>query len=461
MSPSTNELNSSPEHFEENTKFHLDQSNRWVILSKIIPWSELAEENGTLSEGKKGRPTKPFRVTLGCLLIQRILNLSARETVAQIKENPYLQYFLGFKCYEYKEPINASTLVYFRQRISLEIIKKINQKIIKENLEKPKNGEKKTQENEEVKNQGELILDASCIPSDVAYPTDLRLLNQGREITNQYIDKLYKPLKRQLKNKPKTERKKARKSYLKVAKKKVVTEKERKKAIQQQLKYLVRNLEHIENLIQAGSSLDLLTKTEQRKLESIQKISEQQKWMFENNKRSIEGRIVSISQPYIRPIVRGKARVAVEFGAKISISYVKGYVFLDKISWENFLESTYLQDQVELYYKNFGYYPKSIHVDKIYRTQANRKYCREKGIRMSGPKLGRPPKIISKSEKKQANLDERIRNRVEGKFGEVKRRYGLNLIKTKLAKTSENQIAMSILAMNLMTVLRSKLKAVL
>lgn len=306
-----------------------------------------------------------------------------------------------------------------------------------------------------------MILDASCIPSDVAYPTDLGLLNKGREITNKYIDKLYKPLKGKLKNKPKTERKQARKSYLKVAKKKKVKEKERKKAIKQQLRYLGRNLQHIENLIKGGSSLDLLRKTEQKKLESIQKIYEQQKWMFENNQRSIEGRIVSISQPYIRPIVRGKARVAVEFGAKISISYVGGYVFLDKISWENFNESKYLEEQVELYYKNFGYYPKSIHVDQIYRTQANRKYCREKGIRMSGPKLGRPPKIISKSEKKQANLDERIRNRVEGKFGEGKRRYGLNLIKTKLVETSENKIAMSILAMNLMTVLRSKLKAFL
>jgi transposase, IS5 family len=132
-----------------------------------------------------------------------------------------------------------------------------------------------------------LILDASCISSDVAYPKDLGLLNKGREMTNEYIDKLYKPVKKQLENKPKTERKKAQKNYLKGAKKKVVTEKERKKAIQQQLKYLVRNLEHIENLIQVGSSLDLLTKTKQRKLESIQKISEQQKWMFENNKRSI------------------------------------------------------------------------------------------------------------------------------------------------------------------------------
>jgi hypothetical protein len=143
MNNSTNNLNSSPEHFEENTKFRIDQNNRWVILSKIIPWSEIEEENTTLLEGKKGRPTTPFRVTLGCLLIQHILNLSDRETVTQIKENPYLQYFLGFKCYEYKEPIDASTLVYFRKRISPEIVKKINQKIIKENLGSQENEKKK------------------------------------------------------------------------------------------------------------------------------------------------------------------------------------------------------------------------------------------------------------------------------------------------------------------------------
>lgn len=151
MNNSTNKLNSSPEHFEENTKFQIDQSNRWVILSKIIPWSELEEENATLSEEKKGRPTTPFRVTLGCLLIQHILNVSDRETVEQIKENPYLQYFLGFKCYEYKEPIDASTLVYFRKRISPEVVKKINQKIIKENLENQENEKKKQQKTKKYK----------------------------------------------------------------------------------------------------------------------------------------------------------------------------------------------------------------------------------------------------------------------------------------------------------------------
>lgn len=298
-----------------------------------------------------------------------------------------------------------------------------------------------------------MILDATCTPSDIKYPTDLGLLNHGREILNKIIDKLYKPLKGKLEKKPRTDRKQARKNYLKVAKKKRVTDKERRKAIKKQLSYLARNLEHIENLINKGSPLDLLTKKEQKNLEVIKKLLEQQKWMYENNKRSIENRIVSIEQDYIRPIVRGKARQRVEFGAKISISYLEGYVFLDEISWENFNESQYLIEQIEKYKEYTGYYPKSIHVDKIYRTKTNRKYCKEKGIRMSGPPLGRPKKNVSNEEKKEAREDERIRNRIEGKFGEGKRRYGLNLIKTKLQETSETKIAMSILAMNLMTLL--------
>ncbi len=243
-----------------------------------------------------------------------------------------------------------------------------------------------------------------------------------------------------------------------MAKKKRVTQKERRKAIKKQLRYVARNLGYIKDLKEKGSTVDLLTKKEQQNLKTIKKLYEQQQWMYENNKRSIEKRIVSIEHPYIRPVVRGKAGKAVEFGAKISISYLEGYVFLDEISWENFNESTYLKEQVEKYYEYTGYYPESIHVDKIYRTKNNRKYCKEKRIRMSGPPLGRPKENVSKEEKKQAREDEKIRNRIEGKFGEGKRRYGLDLIKTKLKETSENKIAMIILAMNLMTLIRRVLK---
>jgi transposase, IS5 family len=94
----------------------------------------------------------------------------------------------------------------------------------------------------------------------------------------------------------------------------------------------------------------------------------QQLWMYENKKQSIEDRIVSLSQPHIRPIVRGKAGKSVEFGAKLSVSCFDGYVFLDHISWDNFNESTDLKVQIESFKDYTGYYPESVHVDKIYRT---------------------------------------------------------------------------------------------
>ena len=71
----------------------------------------------------------------------------------------------------------------------------------------------------------------------------------------------------------------------------------------------------------------------------LTEVYRQQLWLFENKKQSIEARIVSLSQPHIRPIVRGKAGKPVEFGAKLSASYIEEYVFLDRISWDNFNES--------------------------------------------------------------------------------------------------------------------------
>jgi hypothetical protein len=270
--------------------------------------------------------------------------------------------------------------------------------------------DKKKEESENI-NKGKLVLDATCAPADITYPTDLGLLNKAREQTEKIIDILYNPIKEQLKKKPRTNRKTARKNYLKVAKKRRATKKERRKAIKKQLKYIQKNLAHIEQLIAQGACLKILKKKKRYKmLLVITELYRQQLWLYENQKNSIENRIVSLSQPHIRPIIRGKARAAVEFGAKLSVSYFDKFVFLDKISWDNFNESGDLQSQVEKYKNLTGYYPESLHADKIYRTRKNREWCKERGIRLSGPPLGRPPLNVSFDDKKQAQLDESIRN---------------------------------------------------
>ncbi len=189
-------------------------------------------------------------------------------------------------------------------------------------------------------------------------------------------------------------------------------------------------------------------------------IYRQQMVMYRDRNHSISGRIVSVSQPHVRPIVRGKASSDVEFGAKVSVSLVNGFVFVDRISWEPYNESSDFKDQVEGYKNRFGCYPESVHVDKIYRTRDNREYCSTHGIRMSGPKLGRPM-IVSESNralmKKQRLIernDERIRNGIEGKFGQGKRRFGLGRIFEKLQNTSETAIMLGFLVLNLERVLR-------
>jgi hypothetical protein len=282
----------------------------------------------------------------------------------------------------------------------------------------------------------------------------LGLLNQARVKTEKIIDTLYKPLKGELEKKPKTYRNLARKNYLQVAKKRKPSRKERRKAIRKQLQYLKRNLYHIDQLIQAGASLEALSSTQYQSLLVVAEVYRQQQWMYDNKTSRIEDRIVSLSQPHIRPIVRGKAGVPVEFGAKLSGSLRDGYVFLDRIDWDNFNESGDLKAQIEAFKQDTGLYPESVHVDRIYRTRENRAWCKEKGIRMSGPPLGRPPAKVSPEKKKQALEDEKIRNAIEGKFGVSKRRFSLNRVMAKLPHTSQTAIAITFLVMNLSALLR-------
>ena len=347
-----------------------------------------------------GAPAKPFRMALGALIIKDYLGTSDEETVERIKENPYLQYFLGLSGYTTKAPFEASMFVHFRKRLDQELIGRINERIVlnlRQEEQNQKPGEEKAEEqptttaeseSELPPNQGKLILDATCAPADINYPTDLKLLNQAREQTEKLIDQLYELFREQWDKKPRTYRRIARKDYLELAKQRRPKRKKLRKAIRKQLSYLRRNLAHIDSLIAAGASLSELNQQNYRLLLVVSELLRQQQWMYENQTNRIEDRIVSLTQPHLRPIVRGKAGKNVEFGAKLSVSYTQGYCFLDHLRWDNFNESQDLESQVFKYYQRFGCYPESLHVDQIYRTRANRAWCKERGIRRGWTSFG-------------------------------------------------------------------------
>ena len=436
----------------------LRSDNRWIKIAKFIPWEEFEIlYSKSLTGSQMGSPALSVRIAIGALIIKERLGTSDEETVEQIRENPYLQYFLGFKGYKDEAPFHPTMFVHFRKRIGKKTLTKINEAITKKALaqavksskDKPrddKNGDSESPVPVS-KNKGKLLVDATCTPADITFPTDLKMLNTAREKSEEVIDILHRPLKGKQK-KPRTYRKKARKEFLSVARSKKVSKSKRRKAIRKQLGYLRRNLENIEKQSRK-ISLTNLTRRQYKNLLVIHEVYRQQKWMFDNRENRIADRIVSISQPHVRPIKRGKARAATEFGAKISASLVDGFAFVDRISWDAYNEAGDLKEQIESYHNRFGYYPQSVHADKIYRNRANRKFCKKLGIRLSGPALGRPPKQIDSQLKIQARQDELDRIPIEGKFGQAKRRFSLSKIMCKLARTSETAIAVTFIVLNI------------
>jgi hypothetical protein len=430
----------------------LKSGNRWVKLAKLIPWGEIEEiYTSNLAGTGMGAPAKSARIALGALIIKEHYGKSDEETVLEIQENPYLQYFLGYPAYSDKKPFDPSMLTHFRLRFGLSGSQKVNDIIgcrVKKDMAQPSQfNEENDNGDDPPKNSGKLILDATCAPADITFPTDLKVLNAARVKSESIIDDLHAPLKGSEK-KPRTFRKNARRDFLRAAKAKRLTEKKRRKAIRKQLGYLGRNLRSIKELSQK-IPLVCLTRKQYKNLLVIHEVYRQQKIMFDQKLRRIDDRIVSVHQPHIRPIKRGKAGRETEFGAKISVSLVDGVAFVDHVRWDNFNEGGDLPAQAKAYRERFGCWPESIHADKIYRNRDNLKFCRENGIRLSGPPLGRPPREPSEN-KAMAREDERDRVAIEGKFGQGKRRFNLDRIMSKGPDTSSCSIVMSFLVMNLM-----------
>ena len=470
--------------FESPFAQHLDPENRWVVLAKKIPWDTLVSiYQNKMGNGNTGAAGLNSRVALGAIIIKHMCNFSDRETILQIQENIYMQYFLGYSSFSNEEAFDPSLFVELRKRLNADVVNEINEKILKlssggavgreptytnkaveensnrqepeiavqNNTDQPNvelaenlcNDNSGAEENDSNPNKGHLVVDATACPQDISYPTDLDLLNEAREKSEELIDCLYRPVKN--KAKPKTYRQEARTEYLHTAQKKKKAKKEIRIAIKRQLQYLKRNINTILNLLKQYERIPF-DRHQYKYLLVIQTLYEQQAKMYVEKKHSIEHRIVSIHQPHVRPIVRGKANAPVEFGAKINISLVKGFVFLEDISWEAFNEGTRLMDTVERYKKRFGFYPEKVAADKIYCNRENRKKLKLLNITLCAKPLGRPKAV-------EAHISPGERNPIEGKFGQAKAAYGMNRIKARLAQTSESWIASIIMVLNLVNLI--------
>jgi transposase, IS5 family len=427
----------------------LDKSNRWIKMANTVPWYEAELLYAKKFPSKRGAPALTVRMALGALIIKEKLGVSDDETVEQIKENPYLQYFIGLENYQHEAPFDGSMLTHFRKRLNHGDLAALQEKLRLQSHQKQEKSGSDDDDTPGSTNKGKLIVDATCAPADIAYPTDLGLLNDAREKSEIIIDKLYRQAPEDV-IKPRTYRKNARKDFLRMSMKRKNSSRVLYRGIGKQLRYLSRNLKSIERLSQQVS-LSVLEKQWYRNLLVISELYRQQLEMHRSGRKSIGDRLVSISQPHVRPMVRGKAAAKTEFGMKLSISVVNGWSEIERMSWNNYNEGCDLIKEIERYRERYGYYPESAHADKIYRTKANRLWCQANNIRLSGVPLGRPPKDPerNRARRKQIQEDEGIRNAVEGKFGQAKRRFSLNRVMARLAESSKTVVSIIFLVMNL------------
>ena len=435
--------------FKQPVGMNLKEDNRWVKKAQTIPWLEIEHRYAALFTNRKGNVAKPLRLALGACIIQAEYGYSDEETALQIQENPYLQYFCGYPGYDdEKLPFDPSLMVYFRKRLTPEVLGEINEMIVRDAKArqakeiKSEDHDDSDHDSGQDGNSGTMIVDATCAPSNIRYPQDVSLLNEARENAEKLLDVLHDPTDGK---KPRTYRKRARKDYLKYTRCRKHTAKMTRKAIGKQLAYLRRDLDAIDGKLSLGKSL---TTRQMERLDTICTIYEQQKYMYDNHTHSVPDRIVSVSQPFVRPIVRGKAGKPVEFGAKLDISVVDGWTRLECCSFDAYNEAGNLQAMVERFRAREGHYPSRILADKIYRNRENLSYCKERGIRLSGPALGRPRKGDIR-DKAQDYLDECERVEVERRFSLAKRKCGMGLVTAKLQETAAHVIAMSVLVLNL------------
>ena len=414
----------------------LDDNNRWFKYHSLIDWDKLEKEYLKYFS-HTGRPALDARLVIGALCIKHMMGVSDVEVVIMIQENPYMQYFCGLEQFATKRLFDDSSLTKLRKKLGVKFFRELERNIIEE-LKKKRI----------IRSRG-MMVDATVFPSNIRYPTDTGLLNDAREWLVKVIDELGKELGKRVR----TYKRVARKTYLTLTKKKNKTVKEIRRGKKQMLQYVRRNIKQLEELLDKMTGLEYAVRGKViEKLKVVEKIYEQQRELYKEKTRQIKDRIVSLHQPEVRPICRGKAGKKTEFGPKGALTLVDKFLFLDKLVNSAFseAETELVSAQLGSFGEKFGKKPGYCIGDGLYGTRDNREMLKDKEIRDAFKKLGRKANERSK-EYKWKRKKQRERNRIEGFIGNLKEHYECRRIKYRIAGGDEIWVRMGLAMMNLHT----------
>lgn len=464
-------------------------NDRLISIWKHIPWGTVNAVYVKSFDGKKAAGNRSLSAmeSFGLIVLKEFEALpSDEDVVVNVRRTPIMQWFLGKTEYDPNLRYAACDLTRARQRFPLGAMRFITdvanhvvapdplpddlehygESVYVAGKQSTDTGNKAAGEESETEgssendavpaNMGKIILDATACPQYITFPTDAKLCNNCRVNLERVIDIMNKD-GHFWDEKPRTYRRNLRKAWNSYSKKRKKTTDDHRNIISDLLTAIRRDLGYINEAHESNpvEFMLLFGKPSNKKylqlLETIKTVYEQQNGMFISGQHTCENRIVSLSEPWVRPIVRGKESAPVEFGAKIEVSVIDHVARIEKFSWDAFNEGITLQASVEAYRERYGCYPKTVLADKIFRTRDNIAYCKSHGIHLNGPRLGRPSQD---PEKLQAELrleyeESSERAEIERYFGVCKRRHSLGLVTCRTQETSETQIAMDVFVQNI------------
>jgi IS5 family transposase len=430
----------------------LDENNRWIRLSDLVPWDRLECAYKQHFSVQKFRVLKNSRLILGLMIGRVFEGKSDRGIVELFHENVYFQYFCGLDHFEpggKKKIIHPSLLSKRRAQLGGPFMSKFEDEVIQVLREKG------------LITADKVILDATVFPSNITYPNDVKLLNTVRDWTCQTILKLKNGIN--LRQKIRTYREKAQGVYLNFQKTKKKTAVFIQKSRNQMLRFLKRNLtqlsevvQAVESQVEAGRKLAGLSLNKiKSQMETGLQIYEQQLQMARTRGRRITNRVVSFCQPEVRPIVRGKEGKNVEFGPKAHVSLVDGFAILEHCQFEAFNEGVRLEESLQKHKSRFGKLPKVVIADQIYANRYNRDLLQASQIEHGFKRIGRPPTLSPEAiaeQKKQSRLRRKRqgqRNAIEATFGHLKSRFDLDKIRFTVKDGAQFQIRLGLIGWNL------------
>lgn len=232
------------EEFGNLYQMKLNPDNRWIQLAAHCLWDECARIYARHFP-ECGRTAIDPRIVIGSLIIKHKLGLSDEETVRIIWENYYMQFFLGLDEFSPARIFSPSLFLEWRKRLGNDTFNGLTDVL----ATVCHGGAKVAQSAEGAPNKGKFKLDATVADQNITYPNDLGLLNKAREKKEAIIDQLFEHLHGELKIKPRTYRKVARKKYLAESKKRQANKKTVRSAIRYHLNCLDRNVRSIDEML--------------------------------------------------------------------------------------------------------------------------------------------------------------------------------------------------------------------